>query len=265
MSDLVNKQTRILGRLLLENPPAARLALVAWRPLIMSSLVVVSNAASHEGEIMLELAFLPVLIEISATIAYAVSGVLEASRKQMDIVGVSTVAFAAAFGGGTLRDLLIDRRPFFWVAHSEYVWMTLGLCGVAMLWMRSHHVNLTARAIQLPDTLGLGLFSIAGTAHAIHAGMPPLVATLMGVVTAVFGGVIRDVLCNEIPGVFTDHRPYAVCAFAGAWLYLGLDYLQLPNVVSMTLGVVAIVGLRLLAQARDWRLPTARASLDDSL
>lgn len=209
---------------------------------------------------MLELALLPVLIEISATIAYAVSGFIEASRKQMDIVGISAVAFVAAFGGGTLRDLLIDKRPFFWVAHHEYVWMTLILCVAGMLALRAHHVNFTERAIQIPDTLGLGLFSIAGTSQALQAGMPPLVATLMGVVTAVFGGVLRDVLCNQIPGVFTDHRPYAVCAFAGTWLYVGLHQLPaVPNWLNMTISVCVVIGLRWLAAVRDWRLPTARS------
>jgi uncharacterized membrane protein YeiH len=138
-----------------------------------------------------------------------------AARKRLDAVGVCIVAGLAAFGGGTLRDVLLDRRPFFWVEHALWLWGLLALCIGAMALMRSRHFAHTERAMQWPDALGLGLFSASGTQLAMTQGLPPIVAVLMGVVTAVFGGVLRDIVCNEIPSAFSDHRPYAVCAFLG--------------------------------------------------
>ena len=144
-------------------------------------------------------------VEAGATVAFAVSGLLGAARKRLDVVGVVVVAGLAAFGGGTLRDVLLDRRPFFWVEHSGWLWLLLVLCVGAMAFMRAQHFAPTERAMQWPDALGLGLFSAGGTQVALAIGQPALVAVLMGVVTASFGGVLRDVVCNEIPTAFHDH------------------------------------------------------------
>jgi uncharacterized membrane protein YeiH len=194
-------------------------------------------------------------LELAATLAFTLSGVMAAARSRLDAVGVYAVAFLAAFGGGTLRDLLLDQRPFFWVGHVEYLWGVLALSTVAMLFMRQRHFEPTEKIIQLPDALGLGLFAAVGVDVALGAGMPALVAVLMGVVTGVFGGVLRDIVCNEIPTAFRDHRPYALCAFAGGWVYLGLDLLAAPEWLGLTSAVAITAGLRLLALWRDWRLP----------
>jgi len=198
-------------------------------------------------------------IELLATAAFALSGILEAARKKMDAVGVCVVGFLCAFGGGTLRDLLIDQRPFFWVRHVEVLWGVFALCVLAMLFMRPRYFVLTEKAIQWPDALGLGLFTAVGTGQALALGLPAIVAVMMGVITAVFGGVLRDMVCNEIPTAFKDHRPYAVCAFAGAWAYVGLDHLSQPDWASVALCVVLTAGLRGLALWRNWQLPAWRA------
>lgn len=203
-------------------------------------------------------AWLPLLrhaLELAATIAFTLSGVMVAARSRLDAVGVYAVAFLAAFGGGTLRDLLLDQRPFFWVLHVEYLWGVLALATAAMLFMRQRHFEPTERAIQVPDALGLGLFAALGVDMAIASGMPALVAVLMGVVTGVFGGVLRDIVCNEIPTAFRDHRPYALCAFAGGWVYLGLAALSAPEWLALAATVTVSAGLRLLALWLDWRLP----------
>ena len=151
---------------------------------------------------MRDLPLLPLLltaVEATATIAFALSGLLEAARKRLDAVGVCVVAGLAAFGGGTLRDVLLDRRPFFWVEHAVWLWALLALCVGAMAWLRARHFAPTEKAMQWPDALGLGLFSAGGTQLALAQGLPPIVAVLMGVVTATFGGVLRDIVCNEIP------------------------------------------------------------------
>ncbi len=205
--------------------------------------------------------WLPLLrhaLELAATIAFTLSGVMVAARSRLDAVGVYAVAFLAAFGGGTLRDLLLDQRPFFWVRHVEYLWGVLVLATVAMLFMRKRHFEPTERFIQLPDALGLGLFAAVGVDVASAAGMPALVAVLMGVVTPVFGGVLRDIVCNEIPTAFRDHRPYALCAFIGGWVYLGLAALDAPGWATLTATVTVTAGLRVLALWRDWRLPLWR-------
>lgn len=181
-----------------------------------------------------------------------------AARKRLDAVGVCVVAFVTAFGGGTLRDLLLDQRPFFWVRHTEFVWGTLLLCAAAMLFMRQRHFQPTERAIQWPDALGLGLFAAVGVDLASSVGMPALVAVMMGVITSSFGGVLRDVLCNEIPQAFSDHRPYALCAFAGGWVYVLAHQLSGPEWLPLLACGLTAAGLRGLALWRNWQLPAWR-------
>lgn len=198
---------------------------------------------------------LRLLVELAATAAFALSGVLEGARKRLDVVGVCVVGFLTAFGGGTLRDLLLDQRPFFWVRHVEMLWGVLALCMLAMLVLKARHFAVTERAIQWPDALGLGLFAATGVHQALLLQMPALVAVLMGLITGVFGGVLRDVVCNEIPTAFHDHRPYAVCAFAGGWVYIGLWQIDAPGWLALVACVLITAGLRGLALWRDWRLP----------
>lgn len=203
-----------------------------------------------------------VAVEAAATLAFAMSGLLEAARKRLDPVGVCVVAGLAAFGGGTLRDVLLDRRPFFWVAHVEWLWILLAVCIVAMAWMKARHVVLTHKAMQWPDALGLGLFSATGTELALVQGMPAIVAVLMGVITAVFGGVLRDIVCNEVPRAFVDHQPYAVCAFAGGWTLVALGATDLPHAAALLIAGAVAIGLRVWALLTDFRLPAWTAARD---
>lgn len=202
---------------------------------------------------------LNLLIETAAVLAFALSGLLAAARKSLDAVGVFTVTFLAAFGGGTLRDLLLDQRPFFWVEHVHWLWVLMGLCMTAMLFMRHRHFEPTERAMQWPDALGLGLFAAAGVSKALHTGSPALVAVLMGVVTGVFGGVLRDVVCNEIPSAFRDHKPYAICAFVGGWAYVGWWWITGSAGQALMVCVTVTFGLRALALWRNWSLPAWKA------
>jgi uncharacterized membrane protein YeiH len=204
------------------------------------------------------LTLLLTLVESAATVAFALSGLLAAARQRLDVVGVCIVTGLAAFGGGTLRDVLLDRRPFFWVEHATWLWALLALCLLAMLGLpglRKRHFAITERAMQWPDALGLGLFSAGGTQLALAQGLPAIVAVLMGVVTAVFGGVLRDIVLNEIPTAFRDHRPYAVCAFVGGWVLVGARALGLDDSAALLLGAATAFGLRALALATGWRLP----------
>jgi uncharacterized membrane protein YeiH len=201
------------------------------------------------------LSLLLTVVEAAATLAFALSGLLEAARKRLDAVGVCLVAGLAAFGGGTLRDVLLDRRPFFWVAHPEWLWALLALCVVAMAFLRAQHFAPTERAMQWPDALGLGLFSASGTQLALAQDLPGIVAVLMGVITATFGGVLRDIVCNEIPTALRDHRPYAVCAFVGGWVLVLAQHAGAPPSVGLLLAVGCASGLRILALLTGYTLP----------
>lgn len=194
-------------------------------------------------------------VEALAILAFALSGVIEGARKRLDVVGVSVVAGLAAFGGGTLRDVLLDRRPLFWIEHPGWLWGVLALGIAAMLLMRARHLAPTERAMQWPDAMGLALFNASGLQIALAAGLPALPAVLMGVVTATFGGVLRDIVCNEIPHAFSDHRPYAVCAFAGGWLGVAAAGAGMGEGGVLLLTAVSTLALRALAVVFDWRLP----------
>lgn len=199
------------------------------------------------------------VIEALAIAAFALSGLIEAARKRLDAVGVCVVAGLAAFGGGTLRDLLIGRRPLFWVEHDGWLWAVLVLGVGAMLFMRARHIAPTERAMQWPDALGLGLFTASGLQIALAAGWPALPAVLMGLVTAVFGGVLRDIVCNQIPRAFSDHRPYALCAFAGGWAGVAASAWGAGAGVVLLLTATTTFALRALALWTGWTLPAWRA------
>jgi uncharacterized membrane protein YeiH len=196
--------------------------------------------------------------EIIGTLAFALSGLIEAARKKLDIVGMAIVTSLAAFGGGTLRDILLDRRPFFWVQNEIWIWIILVMCALALVFMRARHIELTERTMQWPDALGLGIFAAGGTQIALAAGVTPIIAVVMGVITPVFGGVLRDVVVNEIPRAFNDHQPYAVIAFTGGWLVVLFNALDWSSFWAVATGALIITVLRLLAVIFGWRLPTWR-------
>lgn len=194
-------------------------------------------------------------IEVAGVVAFACSGFIEARRKRMDPVGVFTVAFITAFGGGTLRDLLLDRRPLFWVENQEYPILIFLLALIATPLFRHLRHAVTESAIEWADALGLGLFSVTGTSLALELNMPAFVCAMMGVITGIFGGVLRDVICNEIPMVFRRGQLYATCAFTGCWVYLGMTYLQFNDAAALSAGIISTFALRMLAVKFDLKLP----------
>ena len=193
------------------------------------------------------------LIEVLGILTFALSGIIEARRKRMDLVGVYTVALITAFGGGTLRDLIIDRTPLFWVANPVYAETILAMSVGAFLFPALTRVP--EQAMLIPDALGLGLFSIAGTGFALDAGAAPFVAALLGTITGVFGGVLRDVVANEIPFIFRNRYLYATAAFVGCWLYMGLVGAGLDKELALVYGIAAVVALRLAALRFGLQLP----------
>ena len=193
-------------------------------------------------------------IEIVAILVGAFSGFAEARRQKMDVVGVFIVAFITAFGGGTLRDILLDKRPLFWVEHQEYAILVFALTLIALPLMRIYQRVVSERLIVIADAFGLGLFSVVGVSQALALGMPWFIATMMGVITGIFGGVLRDIIRNEVPMVLRDGRPYAICAFAGCWFYVLLRELQVAPDITLWSSALLICGLRLVTWMMDVRV-----------
>jgi uncharacterized membrane protein YeiH len=200
-------------------------------------------------------------IEAGAVIAAASSGMIAARNKQMDLVGTYIVAFVNAFGGGTLRDVLLDRRPLFWVNAPEYPVIVFAIAllfvyfprplAIAKPWIRQWFAWV--------DALGLALFTVSGASYALSYEMPVFVASLLGVITGVFGGVLRDILIAEIPMIFrTQSSLYATCSFLGCWVFFGALGLQISPAVSATLGFTATFLLRMLSIRYTIRLPKPR-------
>ncbi|HAX47451.1 MAG TPA: trimeric intracellular cation channel family protein [Ignavibacteria bacterium] len=161
-------------------------------------------------------------IEILGIFAFAITGIIEARRKQMDIIGTYSVAMVTAFGGGTLRDVLINHYPLFWMQNYNYPIMILALAVLSIFVLRKS-ISFSKPVLMilgLLDALGLGLFSALGTSYALSAGVYWFNAVLIGVITGVFGGVMRDVICNEVPVFFRQSQLYATCSFIGSLVFV---------------------------------------------
>ena len=195
-------------------------------------------------------------IEAVGVFAFALSGLLEARRRDMDLVGLFVVALVAAFGGGTLRDLLLDRSPLFWIEHDSYAIAILGLSTLFALLPATG--RLPPVVLLVADALGLGLFSVAGAGYALEAGTSLFIAALMGTITGTFGGVIRDVLCNELPSLFKQTPLYATCAFVGCYVYFLLTHLALPGELAVWITTFGITAFRLTSVRWNWVLPVSR-------
>ncbi|NTW59681.1 MAG: trimeric intracellular cation channel family protein, partial [Nitrospirae bacterium] len=174
----------------------------------------------------------------------------------MDIIGVYAVAMITAFGGGSLRDIILNRHPLFWIEHYGYTVLLLGLSIVSVLVIRNFFaMNKIVKTVLVLDALGLGLFSASGASVANQLGSPWFISALLGVTTGVFGGVMRDIICNEIPHVFTRTELYATCAFAGACSYLVI-FSAGGNEIAAVLACIALTFvLRMLAIRYKIRLP----------
>ena len=194
-------------------------------------------------------------IGMSAVAVSAVTGVLEAGRKPIDLFGVVLVALTSALGGGTIRDVLLD-RPVFWVADQTYLIAAVAAGVVTFVLVRL--VRLPKNLFLVPDALGLALFTIIGAEAGLIYGAPWFVASFLGVVTGVFGGVLRDILCNEVPLVFTGEL-YATASWAGAMLFLGLLHQGVAGGAAAGVAMAAIFLARLAAIQWRLRLPTFAA------
>ena len=198
------------------------------------------------------------ILEIIGTVAFGASGLIAAARKKLDMVGVVLLVLVTAFGGGTLRDLLLNRHPFFWMQNEIWIWLLAALAIATQFLVKARNVELSARAIDWPDAIGLGVFAASGTQIALSMGHSALISSIMGVITAAFGGLIRDVLIAEIPGLVNDHQLYASLAFVGGLLIWFLQYLNVDDTIATLSGAITIIIVRILAMRLGWKLPAWR-------
>ncbi len=185
---------------------------------------------------------------------FSISGALAASDKNMykDLFGLSFTAFATAVGGGTLRDIILGSHPIAWVADNNYlIAITAGI--ILMIILRKQLIKIP-KILLVFDTVGIAIYTIIGMEKALALNVAPLAAVVMGLFTAVMGGVIRDTLINEIPQIFRKEI-YATACIAGALVYLLLKYSSLPNIWCAVISILTIIIVRLAAVKFKWSLP----------
>lgn len=189
-------------------------------------------------------------------VAFAITGALAASRNEMDAVGFVLLGTVTGIGGGTLRDLLLDIHPVLWIDRPAYLAVCVGVS--LAIFFTAHLIDSRYRLILWLDAVGLALFAAVGAERAIGSDAPPIVAVTMGVITACFGGIIRDVLCRQRSIIFS-REIYVTAALAAATVYVVLAALAAPREAALVAGFAAGFGLRAGALLRGWSLPRYRA------
>jgi uncharacterized membrane protein YeiH len=193
------------------------------------------------------------ILEIIGTFAFAISGALAVKdQKHQDWFGASFTAFISSIGGGTLRDILLDSYPLVWISDITIVYAIMA--GILVTFVFYKFLLRLRKTLFLFDTFGIALFTIVGTEKALHLGVRPEIAVIMGVFTATMGGVIRDVMTNEIPIIYRK-EVYATACFAGACSYLLLDKLGAGRNVAFISASLVIIVIRILAVRNGWSVP----------
>ncbi len=192
-------------------------------------------------------------LDLLGVAVFAISGTLQAARRRLDPFGALVLAVATAVGGGTLRDLLLDQRPIFWISAPDYL-LVIALA-TALTVIVGRWYAPPRQILAVADAAGLALFTISGTEIASRAGVHPAIAVTMGAITGCAGGLLRDILCAQLPLLL--HRDiYATAALTGATTYLLLAALAVPNGPATLLAMATTFGLRLIAIRRDLHLPS---------
>lgn len=191
-------------------------------------------------------------IDLLGTFAFAISGVMTAVEKKFDFFGAIILAFVTAVGGGTLRDILIGAKPVGWLESDWHIWIILSALPISYLFFK--WLKRLRKTFLLFDTIGIGLFTVLGIQKALAFELSPIVAMMMGVISAVFGGILRDVLANEIPLIFRK-EVYAFACLSGAAVYLGLSFISEYDLLNMIVSITVIITIRILAILRQWSIP----------
>jgi len=197
------------------------------------------------------------LLDYASVLVFALTGALVASRAQLDIVGFAFVACLTAVGGGTLRDVLLDRNPVFWIGNPNYI--LIAVSAALVIFFTAHLVESRYRWLLWLDSFALAVAVPAGVGLAMQMQQPALIVVLMGVVTGCMGGLMRDVVCNEVPLVLKQGELYVTAAFAGALVAVIVSALTGQGLASLIACAVATWALRAGSLLLGWRLPVYRA------
>jgi len=198
-------------------------------------------------------------LELLGVVVFAISGALAAGRKQLDLLGVIVTAVVTAIGGGTLRDVLLDRHPVFWIENPTYLSVILGATFLTILY--TNFFRPPHKALLVADALGLALFSISGAQIAEQDNLANILVVLMGTITGTAGGVLRDMLLADIPVILRKGQLYATTAIVGILGYLILQQVGVVQGLAAILGMVTVAVLRL--SAIIWGLMLPIFSLSD--
>ncbi|KCV82189.1 hypothetical protein ATO10_07362 [Actibacterium atlanticum] len=196
-------------------------------------------------------------LDLAAVLIFALSGGLAASRAQLDIVGFVFIACLTAVGGGTLRDLLLGRDPVFWVQQPEYILIATG--AAIVVFFTAHLLESRYNTLRWLDACALAVAVSAGTGVALSVSAPAVIVVTMGVATACFGGLMRDVVCNEVPLILKPGELYATAAFAGSLTALLVLWLAVPTFIALLAGAAVTFLLRAGSMVFGWQLPAYKS------
>jgi len=193
------------------------------------------------------------LLDLIGTLAFAISGALMAMDKKMDLFGVFIIAFVTAVGGGTLRDIMIGTTPVGWMLNLDYIFIiTIGFILSLLFKKRIEKFKIP---LFIFDTIGLGVFTLIGLEKGINIGLHPIICIALGTMTACFGGVIRDILCAEIPVIFRKEIYATICILGGIVFFILKSFNLNSDVLYLTTSLV-IISVRVMAVKFKWYLPT---------
>ncbi|MEM9165349.1 MAG: trimeric intracellular cation channel family protein [Cyanobacteria bacterium P01_F01_bin.4] len=198
------------------------------------------------------------VLELSGVAIFAVSGALAAGRKSLDLLGVVVTALVTAIGGGTLRDVLLDRSPVFWIEQPVYITIIVVSALLTVLYTR--FFNPPQKSLLIVDALGLALFSISGAQVAEQAQLAGTIIIVMGTITGTAGGILRDILLADIPVVLRRGRIYATAAIVGIGVYLLLQNVGIEQSAAALVGMLIVAALRLAAIIWGFTLPVFQLS-----
>ncbi|RZS93310.1 trimeric intracellular cation channel family protein [Aquimarina brevivitae] len=192
------------------------------------------------------------LLDILGTAAFAISGALAAMNRRLDLFGIFIIAFVTSIGGGTLRDVLIGNTPVTWMENTIYLYLIGTATALAIIFRNK--LNYLKKSLFLFDTIGLGIFTIIGVETGLRVNLSPIVCVALGTTTGCFGGVIRDILCNEIPVIFRKEI-YATASIAGGIAYMILYTFSIEENISYIITTGIVIAIRLLVVTYKVSLP----------
>lgn len=193
------------------------------------------------------------ILDVLGTIAFAISGALSAMNRRLDLFGIFIIAFVTAIGGGTIRDILIGNTPVTWMENIVYIYL-IGVVTILAIIFRNK-LNYLKKSLFLFDTIGLGVFTITGVETGIQNDLDPIISVALGAMTGTFGGVIRDILCNEIPVIFRKEI-YATACLIGALAYIILYDLGLDSDIIYIITSLTVISIRLIVVKYHISLPS---------